>query len=178
MIPDYRQTDKPTTVPVKLLADGMLGRLAKWLRILGFDTLYDPALDDHALLRLARAEGRILLTCDRELAHRRGAPSLLVESTDLESQLRQVVRDLHLNPDAAFSRCPVCNAPLREVEKSQVAGRVPPYVFRTQERFSLCPQCGRIYWRGTHWARMCQKIAQLRERQEGDGDAAPDAQSR
>ncbi|MBC7250663.1 MAG: Mut7-C RNAse domain-containing protein [Anaerolineae bacterium] len=161
MIPDYRQTDKPTTAPVKLLADGMLGRLAKWLRILGFDTLYDPSLDDHALLRLARAEGRILLTCDRELAHRRGAPSLLIESTDLESQLRQVIRDLHLSPDAAFSRCPVCNTPLEALEKEAVRDRVPAHVFRTHTEFSRCPHCDRVYWSGTHRARMLELISRL-----------------
>jgi len=158
---------------MKLLADGMLGRLAKWLRILGYDTAYSPKLDDDELVRLARAEGRVLLTRDEELARRRGVHCFLVKGDELEGQIAQVIAGLGLQAEQPFSRCPVCNAPLQEVEKSQVAGRVPPHVFRTQERFSLCPKCGRIYWRGTHWAKMCQKIAQLRQRQGVVGTPPP-----
>jgi uncharacterized protein with PIN domain len=161
MIPDYHQTDKPTHDPVRLLADGMLGRLAKWLRILGFDTAYDPSLDDYALLRLARAEGRVLLTCDRELARRPGAQSLLIESTDLEAQLRQVIVALHLHPDAAFSRCPVCNTPLDILKRGAVRDRVPAHILRKYTEFRHCPHCDRVYWPGTHRTRMLETIARL-----------------
>jgi len=140
------------------LLDGMLGRLAKWLRILGYDTAYFPDLDDHQLVRLARAEGRILLTGDRELTRRRGLTCLLVESDELEEQVQQVISDLKLETKQPFSRCPVCNTPLQDVEKPSVKDRVPPYVFQTQEHFSLCPQCDRIYWQGTHWAKMHEVI--------------------
>jgi len=162
MIPDYRETDKPANDAVRFVADGMLGRLAKWLRILGFDTMYDPALDDHALLRLARAEGRVLLTCDRELARHPGAQSLLIESLELDAQLRQVINDLHLHPDATFSRCPVCNTPLAALEKEAVRDRVPAHVFETHPEFHCCPRCDRIYWSGTHHARMLETLARLR----------------
>lgn len=147
---------------MKLLLDGMLGRLAKWLRLLGYDTVYFPDLDDNELVRLARAEGRILLTRDRELTHRRGLNCLLVENDELEEQLQQVISDLHLDIEQPFSRCPVCNTPLQEVEKPSVKDRVPPYIFRTKEHFSLCPECDQIYWRGTHWAKMREKIARIR----------------
>ncbi len=153
--------DRLTRTTMKLLLDGMLGRLAKWLRLLGYDTAYFPDLDDHELVRLARAKGRVLLTRDRELAHRRGLNSLLVESDDLEEQLRQVISELHLETDRPFSRCPVCNTPLQEIEKPLVKSRVPPYVFRTKDHFRLCPKCDRIYWRGTHWANMRKEIAQI-----------------
>jgi len=143
------------------VADGMLGRLTKWLRILGFDTAYDPALDDHALLRLARAEGRILLTCDRELAHRHGARSFLIESTDLLSQLREVINGLHLGLDAAFSRCPVCNTPLATLEREAVRDRVPPHVLETNTEFRHCPHCNHVYWPGTHRARMLETLVRL-----------------
>jgi uncharacterized protein with PIN domain len=143
---------------MKLLLDGMLGRLAKWLRILGYDTAYFPDLDDNQLVRLARAEGRILLTCDRELTRRRGLTCLLVESEKLEEQIQQALSELHLETEQPFSRCPVCNTPLQEVEKPSVKERVPPYVFQTQEHFSLCPKCNRIYWQGTHWAKMNEVI--------------------
>ncbi|MDY7039462.1 MAG: Mut7-C RNAse domain-containing protein [Chloroflexota bacterium] len=162
MIPDYRQIDKPANAPARLLADGMLGRLAKWLRILGFDTVYDPTLDDNALLRLARAEGRVLLTGDRELARRPGAQSLLVESTELEAQLRQVIVALNLHPDAAFSRCPVCNVLLETPDKETVRDRVPPYVLRKHTEFRHCPRCDRVYWPGTHYARMKETMTRLR----------------
>ena len=144
---------------MKLLLDGMLGRLAKWLRILGYDTAYFPDLDDHQLVRLARAEGRILVTGDRELARRRGLTCLLIVSDDLEEQIQQVISALQLETGLAFSRCPVCNTPLQDVEKPAVKDRVPPYVFQTQEHFSLCPECDRIYWRGTHWANIRSQVS-------------------
>ncbi len=147
---------------MKLLLDGMLGRLAKWLRILGYDTAYFPDLDDHQLVRLARAEGRILVTGDRELARRRGLTCLLIVSDDLEEQIQQVISALQLETGLAFSRCPVCNTPLQDVEKPAVKDRVPPYVFQTQEHFSLCPECDRIYWRGTHWANIRSQVSGLR----------------
>ncbi|MFQ6059421.1 MAG: Mut7-C RNAse domain-containing protein [Anaerolineae bacterium] len=147
---------------VKFLADEMLGRLAKWLRILGYDTAYLSPASDHALVRLARAEGRVLLTRDTGLARRRGLQILLIESEQVEEQVRQVLDDLSLTASGSFSRCPVCNTPLEELDRAAVADRVPPYVLRTQERFSRCPHCDRTYWRGTHWARMRERIEELR----------------
>jgi uncharacterized protein with PIN domain len=138
----------------KLVVDGMLGRMARWLRILGFDTLYNAAWDDFQLVQIARDEDRVLLTRDRELAMRRGARSLLVEHEVLADQLRQVVSQLSLRVDHPFSRCSVCNQPLADVAKDQVDGRVPPYVFREFDRFRICTGCKRIYWRGSHWERM------------------------
>jgi len=146
---------------VRFLADEMLGRLAKWLRILGYDTAYLSPAEDNALVRLARAEGRILLTRDTELARRRGLRVLLIESERVEEQVRQVLNDLGLTTEGSFSRCPLCNIPLEELDGEAVADRVPSYVLRTQERFSRCPGCGRIYWRGTHWARMRERIEAL-----------------
>jgi hypothetical protein len=146
---------------MKLLLDGMLGRLAKWLRLLGYDTAYFPDLDDNELVRLARAQGRILLTRDRELTRRRGLSCLLVESDELEEQIQQVISELDLETEQPFSRCPVCNTPLQKVEKRLVKERVPPYVFRTQENFSLCPKCDRIYWQGSHWSKIRQAITRM-----------------
>ena len=163
MTKDHLTKDYLTRRTMKLLLDGMLGRLAKWLRLLGYDTAYFPDLDDHELVRLARAQGRVLLTRDRELTRRRGLTCLLVESDELEEQIQQVISDLNLKTERPFSRCPVCNTLLQEVEKPSVKGRVPPYVFRTKEHFNLCPECGRIYWRGTHWDNMRQEMARIRQ---------------
>jgi uncharacterized protein with PIN domain len=151
---------------MNFLADNMLGSLAKWLRILGYDVTYPPGADDNELVRLARAEGRILLTRDTGLARRRGLTVLLIESESLEDQVRQVIEQMGLVVDRPFSRCPVCNTPLRRVDKDTVRERVPPYVFQTQDNFSLCPHCDKIYWQGTHWARMQKKITSLRRNNE------------
>ena len=149
----------PEQVEVKLLADSMLGRMAKWLRIMGHDCLYDGSWDDLQLARIARAENRILLTRDRELARRRGIRCLLVGYEALEDQLHQAVEELGLRIDRPFSRCPVCNELLEDVPKNQVRGQVPPYVFQTQDRFRLCGTCNRVYWRGTHWEHMRAVLA-------------------
>jgi hypothetical protein len=140
----------------------MLGTLARWLRILGYDTIFDPALDDHQLARLALAQDRVLLTRDRALAEKRGVRTLLIESEQLDDQIQQVLADLQLEPEQSFSRCPVCNALLESVDREAVQNRVPAYVARTHERFMHCPECGRVYWRGSHWQQMDEHLARLR----------------
>jgi uncharacterized protein with PIN domain len=144
--------------PRKLLADGMLGRLAKWLRLLGYDTVYDSDADDDELARRARAEGRLLLTRDRELADRRGLRTLFVGSETLEEQVSQVQADLGAPPDPALSRCSVCNEPLEEATPEEVAGQVPPYVLRVHGEFRRCPHCGRVYWPGSHVDAMARQV--------------------
>jgi hypothetical protein len=139
----------------------MVGTLAKWLRILGYDTWFDPELDDHQLVRLARAEDRVLLTRDRELAQRPGLQSVFLTSECLESQIGQVLAELRLEPDRSFSRCPVCNEQLAEVDRETAGERVPAYVARTQESFRACPACHRVYWRGTHWQQMDEQLNRI-----------------
>jgi uncharacterized protein with PIN domain len=151
------------TKPIRFLVDSMLGTLAKWLRILGFDTAYHAHLDDDEIVRLARAEGRVLLTRDTGLSRRKGLRCLLVESSLLEEQLSQVLQAFDLDSTAPFSRCPVCNILLEDVSKHEARGQVPPYVFQTQDAFRLCPECGRFYWRGTHWQKMLQRVDKLKE---------------
>jgi hypothetical protein len=146
---------------MKFLADNMLGRLAIWLRLLGYDTAYHHDATDAQLARIARAENRVLLTRDVELTRRRGVRAVLIESEQIEEQLRQVFHALNLTAREAFSRCAECNSVLEEVSKESVRGQVPPYVFHTQERYRRCPRCARIYWRGTHWARMVGQMQDL-----------------
>lgn len=145
--------------PLRLLADGMLGRLARWLRLLGYDTAYEANADDLDLARRARAEGRVLLTRDRALAGRRGLRTLLIASEHLEEQVHQVRQALGPPPSPALSRCSLCNLPLMPVEPDEIADRVPPYVLQTQERFSRCPGCDRVYWAGTHVTHMRQQMS-------------------
>lgn len=145
----------------RLLADGMLGKLARWLRLLGYDTAYENHAPDLELARRARAEGRVLLTRDRELSRRRGLQALLIASETLAEQVRQVQDTLGPPPRPPFSRCAVCNSVLERAAPEQVAGRVPPYVLQTQAEFRLCPGCGRVYWPGTHVAAMQEQIERL-----------------
>jgi uncharacterized protein with PIN domain len=148
---------------MRFLADNMLGRLATWLRLLGYDTAYLPEADDHALVRIARAEDRVLLTRDVELTRRRGIHHILIESEKVNEQLQQVFHALNLTAREAFSRCAECNTLLDPASKETVRDGLPPYVFQTQERFLRCPYCHRVYWRGTHWARMVAQIEDLHE---------------
>jgi uncharacterized protein with PIN domain len=145
--------------PLRLLADGMLGKLAKWLRLLGYDTVYDNA-EDHELARRARAEGRVLLTRDHGLAGRRGLRTLLIRSEALEEQVREVQDALGPPPDLALSRCAVCNTALESISSEEAADRVPPYVLRTQTDFRRCPGCGRVYWPGTHVDEMQNRMGE------------------
>lgn len=149
-----------SSVP-RFLADAMLGRLARWLRILGHDTRYLRDAPDGEVIRLARAEGRIILTRDRELSHRRGVQALWVASTDLEEQIRQVVVALGLDIRHSFRRCVVCNTLLEDIPREQARPLVPPYVYRTQPVFGQCSTCSRVYWRGTHWAHMAKQLQDL-----------------
>lgn len=153
---------------LRLLADGMLGRLAKWLRLMGYDTAYDNVAADPELARRARAEGRVLLTRDRELASRRGLHTLLIQSEVLEEQVQEVQAALGPPPDPALSRCAVCNTELESIAPADVASRVPPYVLRTQSDFRRCPGCGRVYWPGTHVEEMREQMGEWANGQVGE----------
>ena len=148
---------------VRFLADTMLGRLAKWLRILGYDTLYLGDVEDHVLAKVATAQKRVLLTRDTELAGRKGFTSLLIRSGELREQLIQVIEELDLELESGrwLSRCPLCNHLLLPVERESVRGEVPAYVFATQEQFVRCPHCDKVYWPGTHLDRIMEELERL-----------------
>lgn len=141
----------------------MLGRLAKWLRILGYDTLYLGDVEDHVLAKVAIAQRRVLLTRDMELAGKRGFTSLLIRSGNLREQLIQVIEELGLKLESEvwLSRCPLCNHLLLPVHKESVRGEVPAYVFATQERFVRCLHCHKVYWPGTHLDRIMEELEKL-----------------
>jgi len=155
----------------KFLVDLNVGRLARRLRMLGYDTLFIDGVEDDQLVRIAAREGRILLTKDTGIMKRRIVSSgevkaLLIESADVRDQLGQVVRELQLDSSATpFSRCMACNGLLMSVGKEEIRDLVPPYVFQTQNQFTQCGECCRIYWRGTHWDKMVRELDQLRDSQ-------------
>ena len=136
--------------------DVHLGRLAGLLRMFGFDALYSNSLDDETLVRVARQEKRVILTRDRGLLKRRSVThGYFVRSLEPRGQMREVVRRFDLQGQARLGRrCIACNTGLERVEKETVAALLPPVVARQYDEFSRCPACGRVFWRGTHWAKM------------------------
>ena len=140
----------------RFLADAMLGRLARWLRVLGYDTSYDALLPDAALVALAGREGRVLLTRDRHLLRELRPPlALEVRSDDPLAQLRDVIGALALAPPLElFTRCLVCNTLLDEVPAEAAAAVVPPESRGLPGPVRRCPECDRVYWPGSHVRRM------------------------
>ncbi len=147
-------------VTPRFAVDKMLGRLATWLRLVGYYTTYGSHLAGSSLIRHARAEDRTILTRDhRVLRAARALSVIFIASNDFRQQLRQVIDTNHLDPFAElFSRCTTCNTPMVALLKAEVVDNVPPYVFAAQQRFARCPSCRRIYWKGTHFDRVREQL--------------------
>jgi len=160
-----RQRNKmtaPTSEPVKFAADRMLGRLARWLRVLGQDVIYGRHLSGYGLIHAARSENRLILTRDRGLKQKQPPKFIFIDSDDYHEQLRQVIRECGLRAsDVLFSRCLECNAVLQPKSKESVESLVPPYVFSTQEMFFWCSQCRRVYWPATHHQKMLEELKMI-----------------
>jgi uncharacterized protein len=142
--------------PPRFIADAHLGGLARLLRMLGVDTLFENAYDDRELMELALRERRVLLTRDRELLKCRNVlRGCFVRALKPEAQLREVVARyalaMHCRP---FTLCLHCNLPLIPAARSEVAGRVPERVLERYAEFVQCPGCRRVFWQGSHWAHM------------------------
>ena len=148
----------------KFIVDNNVGKLAKWLRIMGYDALFFDAEDDANMIATALAEERVILTRDTRIMKRRVVTSgqlkaILIESDEPTKQMHQIIDALNLDCQySTFTICLECNQPLLEKSKQQVKDLVPPYVFQTQSQFMECPACHRIYWRGTHWQAMTRKL--------------------
>ncbi len=151
---------------MKFIVDAMLGTLAKWLRIMGFDTLYDKNFSDDDLFFKAFLEERILLTRDRELSERVGEKqSLYITETKLKNQLRQVIGRFDLDAEKKLlSRCVLCNEPIIFIEKEKAKNRVPEYVFRTTKEFYYCQNCDKIYWSGSHVEQIQTFLSEIKEK--------------
>ena len=147
---------------MKFIADHMLGSLARWLRFLGFDTAYPEVLSDKELADLAAIEDRILLTRDKELANAKGASALLINGTDIDEQLSQVMDAYDLEIKDELSRCSLCNSILIPVKKEHVKGKVPERVYEFQNEFRECSQCKKYYWPGTHYKNIKNKLEDLK----------------
>jgi uncharacterized protein with PIN domain len=148
---------------MRFACDAMLGSLARWLRFAGFDTLFQPALEDRQLAALARAEGRWLLTRDRRLAARAGPRVLLLAAHTLPDQVAELRRRLPLGVEEGrfFTRCAACNGQLLPLVRKEAAQLVPPYVATHAPSFRRCSACGRVYWPGSHYPRILRTLREL-----------------
>ncbi len=140
----------------------MLGSLARWLRIGGVDTEYRKDTPDDALIEEALEDDRILLTRDEVLVNRagkRGVESIYIEAEADVEALKQLSEKLDLTYDPTRARCPKCNHAVEKTAKAEIAGKVPGGTYATVDDYWVCPGCGGIYWRGSHWPRIVETLS-------------------
>jgi len=144
---------------MRLVADGMLGGLARWLRLIGYDTLYFNKSGKDEIVRVACRENRLILTRNSGFVNANPGISVLIESESVEKQLAEAKRKLALNLDTRsfFKRCSICNCLLEDKKREEVENLVPEYVFKNKDKFRRCPECGRVYWDGDH----CMEIREV-----------------
>ncbi len=141
---------------MEFVVDSMLGDIARWLRMLGQDTLYSSKFEDWRILKIAEKEGRIIVTRDRGLfarAKKKGLKVVLVELGRVEEQIAEVAlrTGMELSFDPNKTRCPYCNTRLVKLSKAEALSLLPAKVVSAYDEFWRCPKCGRIYWQGSHW---------------------------
>jgi len=143
---EHEETARP-----RFVADVMLGRLAKWLRIAGFDVLYSNKFTDDELIEISNIERRVLLTRDTRLLIRKPVKEFVfIDDEDIQKQIRLVFDAMHISSlDSLLSRCLSCNEALIGASRESVRELVPEFVYKTQSRFKLCPTCRKIFWAGT-----------------------------
>jgi uncharacterized protein with PIN domain len=147
----------------RFMADAMLGGLARWLRILGLDTAYDPAISDAELVRRGLGEGRHILTRDRRLPQEwRVTRCTVLESEEVDGQLAEVMERFPVRESIRpFSRCTLCNGLLERLSPEEARDQVPPRVYELRTSFLRCPGCRRVYWEGSHTRRIRQRLARI-----------------
>lgn len=148
---------------MKFLLTSELGRLAKWLRILGYDSAYIRENNHASLIIKALRESRIIISRNSHLGRSGGIKIALLKAENLKEQLKELGTKLPLatGQENMFSRCVVCNEQLAAMEKKHIKERVPEYVYQTHDDFFACPQCRRVYWQGTHWGNVSKILEEL-----------------
>lgn len=163
---------------IRFIADNNVGKLARWLRLIGYDTVLLKQKDDPQMIKIALGENRVILTKDAQFMKRRllangTLKAVHIEEDDPELQVREVVETLRLDYDfKTFSRCLECNRALVARDRDDVKDLVPARVFETQTQYTQCPACHRIYWPGTHWQAMGRKLKDLQGRTGGNHASA------
>ncbi len=159
---------------MNFIVDHNVGKLARWLRMMGHDSVFFTGEDDATMVKQALAEGRILLTRDTGIMQRKivatgRVRAVLLATEEPEKQMLQLLSVLDIRNEARpFTLCLECNQPLNPSSPEDVNARVPAYVFKTQSHYMACPACGRVYWRGTHWLAMLRKLEKLAGIQENE----------
>jgi len=153
---------------LKFIADGMLGKLTRWLRMLGQDVKYSNNMEDSQLLVSAKKENRILLTRDFELYQRavgRGIEAFYLEGLTGEEKLAELAKrfEIRIEIDMASSRCPKCNSPVKPVTAEQAAEKVEKSTLEHYSEFWKCSKCGQIYWQGAHWTKIRKSLTAAKE---------------
>lgn len=146
---------------MKFICDDNLGKLARYLRTLGFDTYFDERIDDNGLLRIASSEERYLLTRDHGLSSKSIPHGILIlENDEPLNQLSGVIQKLNLriDPELLFNRCSRCNAICHTVDRSTISDEVFPFILKTQKIIKQCPACKRFYWKGSHYKALLMKL--------------------
>jgi len=152
----------------KFVTDGMLGKLTRWLRMLGHDVVYTGSMDDKELILKVKKEKRILLTRDLELyqqAIAKGAEAFLIESPSQTLNLVNLAKRFRFNLEinVKVSRCPKCNTRIKPVSKADVVNKIPQTTSLYYNEFWKCPKCQQIYWRGAHWKKIEKTLIQARK---------------
>lgn len=156
---------------MKFIVAKELGRLAKWLRIMGYDALYFDKDEKRELIIKSLREERVILTRDSKLSKYSGIRYVHINSDFVEEQVKQILTELNIKPEekGLFSRCVICNKGLVNIEKEKVKDKIAPYVYETQEVFMSCPVCNRIYWQGTHWGNVRALLEKIRINRDKEG---------
>lgn len=159
-----RMSLKRDPATIRFVVDDHAGKLARWLRLLGYDTLHFRQIDDRELAEVARSEQRIVLTRDTTFGRRFPDTEVFrLEDEDPFRQLAAVIRRFDLDCDShTFTRCMLCNAPLEEIDKEQYRDHIPPIAYERCDRFARCTGCAKLYWNGTHYIRMREKLDEIR----------------
>lgn len=152
---------------LKFLTDGMLGKLTRWLRMLGQDVKYSKSLEDEELIKIAEKERRAILTRDLKLyqqAMTHALTAFLVEGSTEAEKLANLAKRFNINLefDATVSRCPKCNSRIQPVPKKEVIGKIPKATSTYYSEFWKCSRCGQVYWHGSHWKRIEKTLKEAR----------------
>jgi hypothetical protein len=150
------------------VADIMLKKLARWLRILGVEVLYPPSVDDDEIIKLAKEKSKTVLTMDEELcqrARKHGVSAFLVPKKRIEEQIAIIVDRFHIKIADFPSKtlCPVCNGELKQTKRKEVEGKVLEAVLKKHDKFWLCKKCGKVFWEGSHWERINESVERIKE---------------
>lgn len=153
---------------LKFLTDGMLGKLTRWLRMLGLDVEYTGSMDDKELIQKAKKENRILLTRDVELYRQVAAKSVeafLIENPNQTASLANLAKRFNFKLEVSMdaSRCPKCNSKIKVVSKADVASKIPSSTSSNYDEFWQCQGCGQVYWRGAHWKRIDKTLEEAKK---------------